>query len=75
MKQATQGRTLIQHLKRKALTYAEMMEVLRWQSTSPWKRCVESLRPDEKLIKGKRHMGGRNYLTTWRVAKVEQVSA
>ena len=68
MKQS-QGRKLIDRLKVKAHTYAEMMEVLRWQSCSPWRRVTESLRPDECLIKGKRHMGGSDYLTVWSVKK------
>jgi hypothetical protein len=65
----TQGRKLIALLKRKAHTYGEMIEAMRWQSCSPWKRVSESLRPGERLIRAKRHMGGRRYLVTWRVVK------
>jgi hypothetical protein len=37
-------------------------------STSPWRRIVEGLRHDEKLVKGQRWLGDQK-LTTWRVVK------
>lgn len=63
----TQGRELISHLSRKPHTYMQMLVL--GISTCPQKRVVESLRPDEKIVKGKRHLGGRRYLTTWAVRK------
>lgn len=74
MKSQSQGRQLIAHLKRKPLTYAEMMEAMKWQSCSPWKRAVESLKPDEQIVKGKRWVGKR-YLVTWRVVKATKWAA
>jgi hypothetical protein len=63
----TQGRTLIAALKRKPHTYLEMN--LLGVSVAPHMRIVESLRLDEKLVKGKRHIGGKRYLVTWAVKK------
>jgi hypothetical protein len=59
----TQGRMLIAALRRKPHTYLEMM--LTCISTSPQKRIVESLRPDEVLVKSKK----RNGLVTWAVKR------
>jgi len=59
---ATQGRLLIERLKRHEHTYLEMLEY--GISTSPWRRVLESLRDDEKLVKGK-YRG----LVTWKVVK------
>jgi hypothetical protein len=61
----SQGRRLIAHLRRKPHTYLEMQSL--GISTSPQKRVVEALRENEQIVKGKRHMGGSRYLTTWRV--------
>lgn len=61
----TQGRILIGHLKRRSHTYLEMQ--LLGISTSPQKRVIECLLPNEQVVKAKRHMGGSIYLTTWRV--------
>ena len=57
---STQGRRLIQALKRRAYTYLEMN--LLGISVSPQKRIAECLRDDEQLVKGR-----RDGLTTWRV--------
>lgn len=70
----TQGRQLIAHLKRKPHTYAEMMQVMRWESSSPWKRAVEALKPDEQIVKGLRLVNNR-YLVTWRVVKATKWTA
>ncbi len=59
----TQGRYLIRQLKQRPHTYLEMLRYCI--SVSPWKRVCESLRADERLVKG-RNKGG---LTTWRVVK------
>lgn len=67
MKHVSQGRILIGYLRSKPLTAMEMLKL--GVSVCPWKRVVESLRPDEKIVKGKRHLGGRRYLTTWAVRK------
>lgn len=64
----TQGRTLIAALKRKAMTYGEMQRL--GISTSPQKRVVESLRPDEQIVKGE-----RRGLVTWRVIKATRWTA
>lgn len=45
----TQGRRLINVLKRKRMTYLEMM--LLGISTCPWKRIREQLREGELLVK------------------------
>ena len=65
MKHLSQGRRLISALRSKQMghTYLEMQ--MLGISTSPQKRIVESLREDERLVKGK-----RGNLITWRVIKV-----
>lgn len=73
----TQGRQLIEALIRKPHTYGEMMQVLMWQSCSPWKRALESLRCGEELVKGRRLIGRHkngtgSYLVTWRVVTVKK---
>jgi hypothetical protein len=50
--QVTQGRMLIEALKRRPMTYLEMILLAR--SCSPWRRVSESLAENEKLIKTKR---------------------
>ena len=59
----TQGRRLIALLKRRAMTYLEMN--MLGLSVSPHKRILESLGPDERLVKG-RDKSGR---TTWSVRR------
>lgn len=62
-KHATQGRLLIEELRRKPHTY---MEMLRYGlSISPWKRISESLGRDEFIEKSADRQGR----TTWRVRK------
>jgi len=59
----SQGRRLINIIKRRALTYAQMQ--MLWISTSPQKRVMECLLPGESVVKGK-----RDGLVTWRVVFV-----
>lgn len=70
MTKQTQGEQLIDLLKRKPMTYGEMMEAMRWQSCSPWKRAVESVPEGWQIVKGKRWQGGKRYLTTWACKRV-----
>ena len=56
-----QGRAVIAVLKRRALTYSEMLDLK--QGNSPWKRVSENLGPDEELHKAYNRQG----LITWRV--------
>lgn len=65
---ATQGRLLIQELKRKPHTYLEMLA--HGVSVCPWKRVMESLSAHEALVKGT-----RNGLTTWRVVQATRWTA
>lgn len=65
----TQGRKLVALLKRRQMTYLEML--LTGISTCPWKRAQEQLRPSEQLVKG-RDKKGR---TTWRVVSATRWSA
>lgn len=58
----TQGRQLIAVLKRRSMTYLEMQRL--GISTSPQKRVVESLRPDERVLKSR-----VNGLVRWRVVR------
>ena len=66
---ATQGRRLIRELKRRAMTYGDML-ALRI-STSPQKRVAECLKPHELIVKKKRHDG----LVTWRVVAATKWTA
>ncbi len=69
---ATQGRVLVQALKRKPHTYLAMLQ--HGVSCSPWKRIQEALDvhfPDHQLVKGKTAAG----LTTWRVVGPTRWSA
>ena len=61
---ATQGRLLIDALKRAPHTYMDMLR--HGLSISPWKRIAESLRADERIEKAQDSKGR----TTWRVVKV-----
>lgn len=63
MKPKTQGRALIERLKRKAHTYLEMQAI--GISTCPWRRITEALGADEQLLKVENKCG----LITWRVVK------
>jgi hypothetical protein len=38
-------------------------------------RAAEALGPDEEIKKGKRWMGGKRYLVTWRVVKATKWTA
>ena len=64
----TQGRRLISLLKRRALTYREMLQAS--ESCSPWRRIDEALGHDEQLVKGK-----RGEWVTWRVVAATRWSA
>lgn len=69
-KYATQGRCLIEALKRKPHTYMEMLA--HGVSTAPWKRVAESLAEDEQIRKSTRAVyvnGEVRHLTTWSVKK------
>jgi hypothetical protein len=65
----TQGRKLIEALKRKPHTYGEMQRL--GISTSPQKRVMECLREDERILKWFRAVGGKE-LVTWRIVKVRK---
>ena len=58
----TQGRTVIAALRKRALTYREMLNASA--SCTPWKRVKESLGADEQIV-----VGRRGQWTTWRVIK------
>lgn len=60
----TQGRTSISALRRRPMTYHGMLRL--GISVCPWKRVVESLAEDERLIKASDGRGN----TTWRVVVV-----
>lgn len=60
----TQGRRLIDHLKRRAMTYGEMQAL--GISTSPQKRVAESLYERERIIKTKGHDG----LVRWNIKTI-----
>ena len=63
MKHQTQGRRIIEKLKKHSMTYLEMQSLCI--STAPWKRVVESLGPDELLDKYQ----GIDGLIRWRVVR------
>jgi len=60
----TQGRTIIAAIRRKPMTYMEMVQISG--SLSPQKRVMESLGLGEELVKSTRRVGMR-HLVTWRV--------
>lgn len=60
----TQGRKLIEHLKRRPMTYGEMQ--MLGISTSPQKRVIESLYRNERVIKTK----GHDSLVRWKVKTI-----
>jgi hypothetical protein len=47
-KRKTQGRAIIEALKRRPLTYLEMIQL--GQGLSPWKRVKESLHENEQVL-------------------------
>jgi hypothetical protein len=59
----TQGRRIIAHLKRRPMTYMQML--MLGISTCPQKRVTETLREDEHLFKRKNARG----LTTWFITR------
>jgi len=61
----TQGRRLIEHLKRRPFTYLEMQ--MLGISTSPQKRITEQLYERERIIKTKGHDG----LIRWRIKTLQ----
>ena len=64
-----QGRRLIALLKRRGMTYMEMLAL--GISTSPWKRVKEQLGPCEVL---KKHTNARG-LVVWRVVSATKWTA
>lgn len=65
----TQGEMIVQQLRRKAMTYAEMHAAS--PSLSPQKRVMEYMdhHPELELVKGE-----RNELVTWRVKKTSEIA-
>lgn len=61
----TQGRRIIDELKRKPMTYLEMN--MLGVSISPQRRVRECLRSDEEVVKGQDKHGR----TTWRVRVIK----
>lgn len=63
---ATQGRLIIEQLKRRPMTYMQMLAL--GVSTCPWRRCQEALRhmPEWRLDTSGRNRQG---LVTWRVVR------
>lgn len=64
MTKTTQGRELIQKLKKRPMTYREMLNASA--SISPWKRVQECLAENEFIAKGTSRQGW----TTWRVVSI-----
>lgn len=64
-----QGRRLIALLKRKPMTYMQMLSL--GISTSPWKRVCECLAPHELLVKATNAQG----LVVWRVRSATKWTA
>lgn len=62
-----QGRRLIALLKRRPMTYREMLGASG--SCSPWKRIKECLKPTQQVVKGK-----RGEWTTWRVVEAKRIA-
>jgi hypothetical protein len=58
----TQGRAIIEELKRQPMTYWQMIRL--GYGLSPQKRVRECLLPDERIVKGKH---GPTGLVTWTV--------
>ena len=68
----TQGSRLIAHLKRRPMTYLDML--MLGISTCPHKRVAESLREGELLAKGYTYVNGRRLLR-WRVVTATKWTA
>jgi hypothetical protein len=66
VKNLSQGRRIISKLLRSTTGYTYMEMLMLGISVAPWMRVTESLRDDERLVKGKR--GKR---ITWRIIKVK----
>lgn len=62
---ATQGRRIISALKRRSMTSMQLQ--MLGISTCWWKRCAESLAPEEQLVLGKQYLGDGKYVNTYRV--------
>jgi hypothetical protein len=62
---ATQGRCIIEAIKRRPMTYMQMLAL--GVSTCPWRRVAEGLREHERLIKRE---DGHGHIT-WRVVEVK----
>lgn len=65
----TQGRRLIALLKRRGMTYREML--MASGSCSPWRRVAESLKPTEVIQKATNAQGW----TVWRVVSATKWTA
>jgi hypothetical protein len=65
----TQGRRLIAAMKRRPMTYGDMQALCI--STSPQKRVMECLQPDEQIIKAL----GADGLVRWRVVSATKWTA
>ena len=61
----TQGRRLIQLLKRKSMTSMQIQ--MLGISTCWWKRVAESLDSNEQIVPGKLYLGDGKYVNTYRV--------
>ena len=61
---ATQGRLIIEAIKKRPLTYMGMLKL--GVSTCPWRRVSECLRENERLVK---RADGHGHVT-WRVVSV-----
>jgi hypothetical protein len=59
----TQGQRIAAALRRRPLSYMQMLAL--GISLCPWKRCRESLQPDESIRKGVNCDG----LTTWAIVR------
>lgn len=67
---ATQGRLILNELRKRPLTYMGMLKL--GVSTSPWKRAEEALDPSrEEIIRVKRPVGGRDLVHWFCVPKVK----
>jgi hypothetical protein len=73
MNKQTQGRRLIQALKRKSMTSMQLQ--MLGISTCWWKRVNESLASEEQLVKGKLYLGEGKFVNTYRVVSATKWSA
>ena len=71
-KYATQGRLLIEALRKRPHTYLEMLRY--GLSTSPWKRITECLHDTEAVKKEHRTVNGKR-LVTWRIVRATRWTA